>query len=374
MTSRWLATLLVVALPAAATGQTEPTTSLPTTRDELERRQATIAKAEPEELFSINGGLLGTMQWIARNGPATGSVFGSGSLDVNVIVRPTPTARFFVNAEALGGPGADQSLGTLSGLDTDALRLDGRQARFRVREAFLRLSWLDEHVRFSVGQLDVQHYFDRNFFAEDETTQFLDAALLNNPLLRPPPYGPGAAIRVSVGDWRFACAVDAPDDITGDLSGLPYIIGELGRRDILPLRGHYRWWARVTSVPEDRRRTTWASGLSIDQLITPELGVFFRAGLSRSDGEDLTSRALSAGVQATPSWLGRANDKAGIGYSIQREPPGEEQLVEAYYTVALANWVFVSANVQWVVSGPNQVTGGTNRHVVVPALRALLLF
>ena len=79
MTSRWLATLLVVALPAAATGQTEPTTSLPTTRDELERRQATIAKAEPEELFSINGGLLGTMQWIARNGPATGSVFGSGS-------------------------------------------------------------------------------------------------------------------------------------------------------------------------------------------------------------------------------------------------------------------------------------------------------
>ena len=42
--------------------------------------------------------------------------------------------------------------------------------------------------------------------------------------------------------------------------------------------------------------------------------------------------------------------------------------------MALANWVFVSANVQWVVSGPNQVTGGTNRHVVVPALRALLLF
>lgn len=372
MTSRSLIALLVLALPVATAAQTE--TSLPTTREELERRQATIPKAESEELFSINGGLLGTLQWIARNGPATGSVFGSGSLDLNVIVRPTPTARFFVNAEAVGGPGPDQSLGTLSGLNTDALRLNGRDARFVVREAFLRLSWLDEHVRFSVGQLDVQHYFDRNFFAEDETTQFLDAALLNSPLLKPPPYGPGAAIRVSVGDWRYAFAVDAPDDITGDLSGLPYIIGELGRRDILPLSGHYRWWARVTSVPEDRRRTTWASGLSFDQLATPELGVFFRAGLSRTDGEDLTSRALSGGVQLTPSWLGRARDKAGIGYSIQREPAGEEQLVEVYYTLALANWLLVSANVQWVVSGPNQVTGGTNRHVVVPALRALFLF
>ena len=373
MTLRWLATLLVVALPASAAAQAEtPAAGRP---DELERRQATIPKVEPPTaLFSVNGGLLGTVQWIARAGTSEGSVYGAGSLDVNVIVRPTDTMRLFLNAETLGGPGPDQALGTLSGLNTDALRLEGRQARFLVRELFLRLSWLEEHVRFSIGKLDVQHYFDRNFLAEDETTQFLDAALLNSPMLRPPPFGPGAAIRVSVGDWRYAFGVHAPGDVDGDLSGLPYVIGELGRRDIFSLSGHYRWWGRVGSVPDDRRRVTWGTGLSIDQLVTPTLGVFFRAGLSRSEDEDLTSRALSAGVQLIPAWLERGKDKVGIGYGVQRETEGRERLVEAYYTAALAEWLLLSANVQWVVSGPNRVTGGTNRHVVVPGLRALFLF
>jgi hypothetical protein len=279
-----------------------------------------------------------------------------------------------LDVQGLAGPGPDQTLDTLSRVNFDADQLEGRDTRLLIKELWLRLALLGGRLRFNVGKLDAGHYFDRNFFAEDDTTQFIDAALLNNPMLKPPPNGPAAAVRFSVGDWRYAFGVHAPADVGDDLSGLPYLIGELGRRNILPVRGHYRWWARVSAVPEDRARVGWGSGLSIDQLVTPEVGLFLRAGLGRSEGEALTSHAWSGGLQVIPRWLDRRTDRFGVGYSVQREPVGRERLVETYYTLGLAQWLSMTANVQYVVSGPNQATGGTNRHVLVPGLRVVVLF
>ena len=365
------AALAAVVLASAATAQEADRFEPP--RDELERRQARIAKPS-SELVSINAALMSTVQWIAASNHAAGALFGAGSVDLNVTVRPREDVRLFLDAEALIGPGPDRQLGTLSRLNTDAERLEGAQKRLVIRELFLRLAWHEEHVRFSIGKLDVNHYFDRNFFAEDETTQFLDMALLNSPLLKPPPNGPGAAVRVSVGDWRYAFGVHAPGDFDGDVSGLPYVIGELGHRNVFALAGHYRLWARVSAVPEARDHVTWGVGVSIDQLVTPDLGVFLRASLARSDGQGLTSRAWSSGIQLAPTRLGRVADRFGIGYTFQHEPAGRERLVEAYYKLALADWMFFIGNVQWLISGPNQVTGGTNRNVVIPGLRGLVLF
>jgi carbohydrate-selective porin (OprB family) len=193
-------------------------------------------------------------------------------------------------------------------------------------------------------------------------------------MLRPPPNGPGTALRVTVGDWRYGFGVHGLDDVDGDQSGLPFVIGEVGYRNIFALNGHYRLWARVASVREDRDRVTWGAGVSFDQLLTSTLGVFFRAGVSRDQGESLTSHAWSVGFQLTPTWFDRGNDALGVGYSDQREPDGRERVVEAYYRFAMAEWLSLNANVQWVVSGPNTVTGGINRNVVVPGLRAVLSF
>lgn len=88
----------------------------------------------------------------------------------------------------------------------------------------------------------------------------------------------------------------------------------------------------------------------------------------------MTSRAWSAGFQITPTWLDRGNDRIGIGYSSQRETDGRERVAEASYTLAAAEWLFVITNVQWLPSGPNLMKGGANRNVVVPGLRALVVF
>ena len=342
-----------------------------------ERRQAMIIRplpiAQPFPL-SVNGALRGGVQWIVRPERARDDVFGFGALDIVLTARPTPNITLLVDVEGLAGRGPDQALGTLSRVNADADRIEDADRRGLLRETWVRIQSADGTIRFNVGKLDVAHYFDRNFFAEDETRQFLNGALTGNPELRPPPNGPGSAIRISQGDWRYALGVHAPDAIDGDLSGLPYFIGELGRRNIFPLAGHYRWWARVGSVPERRSDVTWGTGLSIDQLVRENTGLFLRVGLSRSEGERLTSHAWSTGVQHSPDWLGRPKDLVGVAYAFQRESPGREHAGEAYYNVWLAEWCQIIANVEWIFSGPNQVTGRRNHDVVVPGVRAQILF
>jgi len=371
--------LLLLLLAAPTTGLAQaPTPEGPQTASPagagLDRRQRLPPPEPVPPAFAVNSALRGGVQWIVNPPRAKDDVFGFGAFDLIVVGRPTPNVTLFADVEALVGPGPDAALGTLSLLNAEAERLFGDDTRVFLREAWIRLQSDDASIRFNLGKLDVTHYFDRNFFAEDETRQFLNATLAGNPLLAQPANGPGTSLRISQGDWRYAFGVHAPGDVDDDLSGLPYFIAELGRRRIFSLAGHYRWWARVGSVPERRDDVTWGTGLSLDQLVAADTGVFVRAGLSRSEGDSLTSHAWSAGVQHTPSWLGRAKDLMGAGYSFLRQPEGREQVAEAYYNVSLADCCAIIANVQWIVSGPNQVSGRRNRDVVVPGLRALILF
>jgi hypothetical protein len=131
---------------------------------------------------------------------------------------------------------------------------------------------------------------------------------------------------------------------------------------------------RASSVEEDRQRTTWGSGVSIEQNVTTAIGLFARCGLSRSDDKTLTSSACAGGMQVSPGWFSRAKDRLGVGYTFQRESAGTEKLMEAYWSFAVAKLLWVTANVQWVISGPNQVQGSSNHHVVLPGLRAALIF
>lgn len=41
---------------------------------------------------------------------------------------------------------------------------------------------------------------------------------------------------------------------------------------------------------------------------------------------------------------------------------------------SLAECCSLIANVEWIVEGPNQITGRRNHNVVVPGLRAVILF
>jgi hypothetical protein len=354
--------------------QSTPPAQVPNT---LDRRQQ-FTPVNEDALFSFNGIVRSAFEAVASGEVAGESAdaraFGTGSLELSLAVRPDPNVRLFVDVEGLVGRGPEQVLGSLSRVNSDADDLDGSEAKLLLQECWLRLAMANGNIRLSVGKLDPAHYFDRNSYADDDTTQFKNDALLNDPLLKPPPNSLGATLRFTVHQWRYAFGVHAPDELSGDLSGRPYLIAEVGRRNVLPVPGRWQWWVRTGSVEEDRERTTWGSGVSIDQSITSVVGVFVRCGLSRSEGDTLTSSACAGGAQFTPGWWQRARDRFGLGYTYQREAAGSEKLMEAYWSFAVARLLWLTADVEWLISGPNQEQGGTNRHIVLPSVRAALLF
>ena len=325
-------------------------------------------------VFSIETTLRAGVQWIVDPPRPRHDVFGFGAFDVAVTVRPVRSVTLFVDLEAVGGPGPDVALGTLSRLNAEAERLEGRDARVFLREGWLGLDLFAGALKLHAGKLDAAKFYDRNVFAEDEARQFLVNAFVNNPTLAPPPNSPAVNAQLTLGDWRYSLGAHAPEEIDGDLTGLPFIAGEVARGNVFAAPGNYRWWARVRAVPDRRDDLTWGTGISIDQVVVADTGVFVRAGLSRSEGERLTSHAVSVGLQHTPTWLGRSKDAFGAAYGFLRTVDGREHIAEAYYHAALIECCALIANVEWIFRGPNTVSGGRNRDVVVPGLRALIQF
>jgi len=339
-----------------------------------EKIEAALQDAEAKKV-SVGGAARGGIQQVINGRDGQNKLFGEGSLDLILLARPMVRTTLFVDLEAIAGPGPDRRLGSLSRVNADAETLGGQDEKLTAREVWLGLRLINDRLDLFVGKLDTTNYFDRNVFANDETSQFLNAALVNNPMLKQPPNGPGGVVRWDAGrDLGFSLGAHAPNDLGKDLAGGPYVIGEIDFHSARFIDGNYRLWARTSTLPTDHRRQTWAAGVSLDQRLTPQFGVFARAGFSRTEGVSRTSYAASTGLQWTGPLWDRPRDRLGVGYSFQREAPGDEHLVEAYYNLFLTDRLSVIGNLECLVSGPNQVTGKRNHDVFIPGVRAVVGF
>ena len=65
-----------------------------------------------------------------------------------------------------------------------------------------------------------------------------------------------------------------------------------------------------------------------------------------------------------------ARDEIRRFSGIQFDP----KVAEAYYNLFLTDHLAVIGNVEWLITGPNLVTGKTNHDVVIPGIRATVGF
>jgi len=192
-----------------------------------EKIESALQDAEAKKV-AVGGAARGGVQQVINGRDGQNKLFGEGSLDVTFLVRPMARTTLFVDLEAIAGPGPDRRLGSLSRVNADAETLGGQDEKLTAREVWLGLRFINDRLDFFVGKLDPTNYFDRNAFANDETSQFLNAALVNNPMLKQPPNGPGAVVRWDVGrDLSLSLGAHAPNDLGHDLAGGPYGIGEI---------------------------------------------------------------------------------------------------------------------------------------------------
>jgi porin len=284
-----------------------------------------------------------------------------------------------------------------------------------VVEAWYQQGFWDNKFIMRVGKIDLTGgfeckgcpvSFDSSMYANDETTQFMNNALVNNPTISFPNEGLALVGFYNPVDWWYISAgiADAQADFreTGFDTAFHdedyyFAIAETGIVTELesargPMKGAYRlgmWYdpqPKSHTVDEDDEEKLYRDDrgyyLSFDQMMFREnredeqgLGTFFRYGYAPSKTNDLTN-FVSAGLQYQGLFKGRDNDVLGAGWasgcfsneSKDTFTQDGESVYEVYYNAQLTKNVNVTPSMQYVVH-----PGGVNTpNATILALRVQL--
>ena len=297
-----------------------------------------------------------------------------------------PGAKVFALAEGGWSEGlGPSSVGSVMDVNSAAY---GDQV-IDLSELYYEQSFLEGRVKFRIGKMDItggytcRHCdvaFDSNAFANDETAQFLNGALVNNPTIPFPDKGLAVSLYVEPVEGFYVAAgvADAQADAreTGFNTAFhdeDYFFGvfETGLAITVPapwgsLPGGYR--AGVWYDPQDKERfekgTTKRDDvgfyLTFDQYLYREneqddqgLGAFFRFGWADRDVSDFQC-FWSTGLQYQGLVPGRDDDVLGLGYANGKFGDSSdctaqrEQAWELYYNAQLTPWMNVTPSLQFL--------------------------
>jgi porin len=283
------------------------------------------------------------------------------------------------------------SVGSAFGVNGDA-----RDRRtIDVTELWYEQALWDQTMRIRLGKMDLtggfEHHncpvsFDCSSYANDETTQFLNGALINNPTIPFPDYGLGAAVHYAPLDpWYVSAAVaDAQADLreTGfrtTFCGQDYFfyIFETGITPQLssangPLQGAYRaglWYdpqPKANADSDKNYRDDVGFYLTCDQMLVKEnndlqdsqgLGAFFKYGYADSKKNDIVN-FWSFGFQYQGLFEGRDDDVLGVGFAqgffsdkaAITYTDDYESALELYYNARITPWLNISPSMQYIAN------------------------
>ncbi len=321
------------------------------------------------------------------------------------------TEGWWSKSEGIDGP----SVGSVFGVNGDAMPRNSMV----VTELWYQQSMFDGTFLLRVGKMDITGgfechgcpvAFDSSLFANDETAQFLNSALVNNPTIPFPDHALGIAGFYSpIERWYLSAAVvDAQNDFreTGfktTFCGEDYFfyIFETGITPQIdsskgPLQGVYR--VGIWNDPQPKANSDYADAgksyrddvgfyLSCDQMLIKEnadledcqgLGAFFRYGYADSKKNDITN-FWSFGFQYQGLIESRDDDVLGAGFAqgffsnkaSMTYKDDYESTVEAYYNAQVAPWLNISPSIQYIT---NPGGAGTASDAMVLGVRAVINF
>jgi len=304
------------------------------------------------------------------------------------------------------------SVGSVFGVNGDS----GSRDTLVITEFWWEQAMLDNTLRIRLGKLDItggfKHHgcpvsFDCSSYANDETSQFLNNALVNNPTIPFSDNGLGIAVYYNpFHSWYVSAAVtDAQADTreTGfrtTFGGEDYFFyifetGVAPRLDSAkgPLQGTYRigLWndpqPKANSDGTKNYRDDVGFYTSCDQMLCKEnsdpednqgLGAFFRYGYASGKRNDITN-FWSFGFQYQGLVDGRDDDVLGFGFAQgifsdsadTTYTDDYENAIELYYNAQVAGWLNISPSVQYITNpGGNK----TVSDAVVLGLRVQMTF
>jgi Carboxypeptidase regulatory-like domain len=277
---------------------------------------------------------------------------------------------FFADIVALSGSTPDVEIQPLTLLNGYTARLETQNA-LNLREVWLRTELFGQRLALTMGRLDLTNYFDANAFSNDESTQFLSDALVNNQMLGLTANGTGVAAEFDPKNgFRLKFGLQQSNNDATNLSDSLFTLSEVGYTFTpftLP-EGNYRLWFRTDNTSPETRRGV---GISVDQKLSNAFGVFARYGTQdlEDDGRD---HYWSAGVGFQNGFIFNPQDTWGVGYSeMDLESGDREKLVEGYYNLLLTERLRLSFHLSHALETP---AGGEKYGYLLPGVRLQAAF
>jgi len=296
---------------------------------------------------------------------ADGNSYQLASADLFFTAGLAQYTIFYADIVGLSGTPPDAEIDALTLLNGYTARLV-RQNELNLREAWLMTELFDQKLSLTAGRVDLTNYFDHNAAANDETSQFISDALVNNPMLGLSENGAGVAAVFDpktgfTAKFGYQQSSSAATNLSDSLFYLvevaqlwtPFDLGE----------GNYRLWYRTdNSSGVDRS----GYGISIDQRVSPIITVFARLGAAESDTPDDDS-FYSAGLQFNRGLVFNPEDAWGVGYAHTELGVGDqEDMIEGYYNLRMTEKLALTFHLSHVTEEPQ---GGEKVSYLVPGLR-----
>lgn len=263
---------------------------------------------------------------------------------------------FFADIVGLSGSPPDAEIPSLTLLNGYTARLI-RQNEINLREAWLRTELFGQRLALTAGRLDLTNYFDQNAFANDETTQYIGDALVNNQMLGLSSNGTGVAAEFDPKTgFRFKFGFQQSNTDATNLSDSFYTLSEVGYTFTpftLP-EGTYRLWFRTDNTAADAIQK--GVGFSLDQKLTNVVGLFTRYGTQETDLGP-RDHFYSFGASFQNGLVISPLDRWGVGYAHMDLASGErEHLAEGYYNLYLTERLRLSFHLTHVLDRPDDET------------------
>ena len=316
------------------------------------------------------------------------------------------------NAEFQAGSGISTVLGLAAPSNGETYRVDSTQLKVGLARLFLRQTWNlgggseaveddqnqlagardTRRVVLTAGKFSGTDVFDGNAYSHDARTQFNNWSLWANAAWDYPAdtrgYTWGVALEWYRDDWalRFGSLMEPKEanmmeldhDVRrahGEVVELEHdheIGGQKGAVHLLAFENHARMGAYEEAVAQNPAapdviatrapgREKHGFGLNAEQALTPDVGVFLRAGWNDGKTESWAfmevERTLTMGVSAGGRAWGRDKDRCGVGLALNginqdhrdylaaggygfmvgdgRLNYAPERVVDAYYAIAL---------------------------------------
>jgi hypothetical protein len=295
--------------------------------------------------------------------PADGNNYELASADLYFTAGLAQNTIFYADIVGLSGTPPDNEVGGLTLLNGYAARLI-RQNELNLREAWLMTELANQRVGLTLGRVDLTNYFDHNAVANDETTQFLSDALVNNPMLGLSENGAGlAAVYDPKSGFTAKFGYQQSSSTAVNLSDSLFYLAEVGKL-VTPFNlgeGNYRAWYRTdNSSGVDRK----AYGVSIDQKLNSAFTLFARYGSAQTDGP--RDKFYSVGFQLKNGVVVNPEDAWGVGFANTELGGDEEDLLEGYYNFRLTQKMQLSVHLTRVTEKP---AGAEEVTYLVPGVR-----